>query len=173
MLARFLVLFLFGALSFGAAAQETLLGSLNTELQFTNRLERLLVVKLAENKISERLKAIFDDPVTKREGPLWGLKVASYSYGMLTLLIEEQYPEVAHVYRERAEMFSDVIRGKLPLEAIVALERANETKKMAVFEKEFMNLKTTSARGKSLFELGARLGDKISAHAKILSSRDK
>lgn len=166
--------FLF-SIAIPAFAQESLLDHLNRELAPLTGLEKLFVIKLAENKITEQLQAIATDPAIKTEGPVWMMKVASFSYGTLSLLLEKQFPDVSFVYRERTEMYADVVRGKISIAELRRLEPDNEVLKRRALERELATLRKIEAdpnarRLQVLTELGPRLGLIIAAHAIIRST---
>jgi hypothetical protein len=171
MFARLLVLLCLFVPNWPASAQVSLLDQLNQELAPLSRLERLYVLKLAENKITEQLRAIATDPVTKTDGPIWLMKVASFSYGTLTLLLEHPFPDISAVYRDRTELYSDVVRGKLQASEVEARERENETVKQRVLDQQLSALQKverppTESRTKTLIDLGNRLGLMIATMAK-------
>jgi hypothetical protein len=168
------VLFLFmGSIAF---SQETMLGSLERELSALSNIEKLFVVKVSENEITDQLRVIVTDPAIKTDGPGWAMKIGSFCYGTLTLISEKSFPGVASAYRERTELYADVVRGKIKITDIAPLERQIEIRKVDAFDRELKLLQTREAslpdaRIKSLSELGTRLGQKISAHAKMAYSK--
>jgi hypothetical protein len=177
MFARLLVLLCLFVPNWPASAQVSLLDQLNQELAPLSRLERLYVLKLAENKITEQLRAIATDPVTKTDGPIWLMKVASFSYGTLTLLLEHPFPDISAVYRDRTELYSDVVRGKLQASEVEARERENETVKQRVLDQQLSALQKverppTESRTKTLIDLGNRLGLMIATYGKIGATKN-
>jgi hypothetical protein len=167
---RLLVVLLSCLLILPAHAQGSFLNHLHSELAPLDRLEKLFVIKLAENKITEQMRDIATDAKSRKDGTVWGMKVASFCYGTLTLLLESHFPAVAEVYRARTELYSDVVRGTRTLSDVEPLERENETQKTTLLDREFKSLqashpKPSLARTKYLKELGPQLGQTISYYA--------
>lgn len=103
------------------------------------------------------------------------MKVASFSYGTLFLLLDKEFPRVSPVYRERSEMYANVVRGKLSIAEVGRLESDNEALKKRALEQEWALLQmfegdVDARRFEVLGELGPRLGLMIAAHAKIRST---
>ena len=171
-----IVLWLMSLLS-PAAAQDSLLDRLNKELAPLSRLETLYVLKFAENKITDQLKAIATsplakDPQRKSEQLDFFLRTGAFSYGTLTLLLEKRSSNVAATYRARAEIFSDVIRGKLTLGQMEAREQENEAVKQRALDGQLAALEKgepalDAKKAKSALEMGDRLGTMIAAHGKV------
>ncbi len=156
-------------------AQVKLLDHLQSEIASLDSGERLLVLKLAENKITEQIGSIIQDAhFNTPKGRLWAMKVVAYCYGTLTLVWEPHFPALAEIYRARTELYSDVVRGKLSLAALAPLEQENETKKTALADRAIKALpdkpNVSAARMKYLNELGPKLGLTIASHAKINAS---
>jgi hypothetical protein len=164
------------AVSFaGSVAAGPFEDRLNQELVGLSRLEKLYALKIAENKLNEQLTAIATAPETERDGPLWLMMVASFSYSRLTLLLEPLFPEVSAVYRDRTELYADMVRGKLRGSEAETREHENETKKQRVLDQQMSALKKieplpTESRLKTLKDLGNRLGLTIAVQGKISSS---
>jgi hypothetical protein len=81
---RLLVVLLSWLLIVPVHAEGTFLKHVESELAPLDRLEKLYVIKLAENKITEQMHSIVQDPAFRTpKGGLWGMKVASFCYGAL------------------------------------------------------------------------------------------
>jgi hypothetical protein len=173
---RVLVVLLSCLLIVQAHAQVKLLDHLQSEIVPLDRMEKLFVLKEAENKITDQVRDIFQDPHSRTpQGRLWAMKILAYCYGTLALVWEPHFPALADIYRERTELYSDVVRGKLTLAAVAPLEQANEEKKAALAAREIKALPNkpnpSPTRMKYLTELGPKLGLTIAAHAKSNASK--
>jgi hypothetical protein len=173
---RFLVIALLSwLLILPAYAQVKLLDHLQSEIAPLDRMEKLLVLAQAENKITEQLLAIIQDPHSRTpQGRLWAMKVAAYCYGTLTLAWESHFPALADIYRARAQLYSDVVRGKLTVAAMRPLEQENEAKKVALADREIKSLpdkRSSPDRMKYLNKLGPKLGLIIASHSKSNASK--
>ncbi len=163
-----------------AHAQNSLLDQLNKELAPLSRLETLLVLKFAENKVSDQLQAIATDPAPKNPDEkskhlLFFFKTAASSYGSLALLTEKRFPDVATTYRARTDLYSDFVRGKLKWPEFEAKEKANETAKQQALEQQLTSLQKTEpaitgSKSQSLPTLGDRIGSMIVNHGMSAAS---
>jgi len=152
-----------------------LIDRIKQELQPLSRLERVVVVKMAENQIGAQGRMMLADPVNRKDAFVWAVKVLSFCYAGLALVTEDDLPEVSKQYRARSEIYSDYVRGKIDGPELQKRERTNEDAKAKVLEPYFAQaLAAALERSHSfglLAEQGRRLGDNLASHGKVASTR--
>src|SRR5262245_17312206 len=105
-----------------ATGQKLFLDEIDGHLQPLSPLEKLYVLKLAENRITKWFTDASKDPENQKN-PVWVFKVISLSYAALGHTYGRHFPELLDVYRERSELFADIVRGKLRLRELEPLEK--------------------------------------------------
>lgn len=175
MLFRILV-FVFAIVSFSSAgAQDAVVGTIMPRLDALTRAETLRAIRHAESSI------LYDMHAHIRRGRTTDLESlekqlpgffdrAAFCYRALTLLAEKRgFPNIASVYRIRADIFSDRTQGKINSSEFAKREAESErtivralTLEMASLEKDAPPNPSTRA---SLARLGNALGQSIIASA--------
>ena len=167
------------ALVASAAAQgqggPLLIDRIKRELQSLSSLERVFVVKMAENQIGAQGRMMFADPVNRNDAFVWAVKVLSFCYAGLAVVTEGDLPEVSKQYRARSEVYSDYVRGKIDGKELQKRERANEDAKAKVLEPYFTQALAAGLEQSPSFgllaEQGRRLGDVLASHGKLAYTR--
>jgi hypothetical protein len=158
-----------------AAGQELLLDRIDGQLQPLPPLEKLYVLKFAENRITKWVGDAAKDPENQKN-PVWVLKVISFSYAALGHIYARHFSELTDVFRERSELYADFVRGKLRLKELEPLEKENEKRKADELSRAFSKLSTkerepTEARAQFLLKAGDELGLMIATHGAISTTK--
>jgi uncharacterized protein len=175
MLFRILV-FIFAAVSFSpAGAQDAIVATIMPRLDALSRAETLRTIRHAESSILYDMHALIrrvqvtDLENLEKQVPGF-FNRAAFCYRALTLLAEKKgFPNIASLYRARADIFSDRTQGKINPSEYAKREAESErtivralTLKMASLEKDAPPNQSTK---ESLTKLGGSLGQSIVASA--------
>jgi hypothetical protein len=137
--------------------------------------ERLYVVRVAENNMTADIGKLFEEPANKADGYLWVLKVMAMDYALLGSVAEIDHPAVAEAYQERAEIYARYVRGELSESKLKVQEKANEARKNAIYqhlldEYDLGNQTLSKQRVTRLDAAAKELSDLVIGNAKAKST---
>lgn len=173
---RLLAVALFALLFCGAALSAEFLQKGAEDLKTAPEIERLFVIKTAENLLHENARKMFNDPENETDGFLWARKVlAVTSLGLNSFANELSAPELAKFYKEKADLFSKNIRGELPMDDFGKAETELEARKQVYLESILSSVKPTrNADFERLKAIAKAAADKIHGYSVIaVTDRDR
>lgn len=105
------------------------------DLKAAPEIERLFVIKTAENLLSEKDKLMFDDPENAKDGYVWTRTVIRNHYACLdTLANELTAPELADFYFEKSRLVTKNIRGEISASQFQPMELELEGRKQSYLD---------------------------------------
>lgn len=139
-------------------------------------LERLYVVRVAENHMMADVRKLLADAANKADGYVWAIKVMALEFALLAMMAKVDHPEVAAAYDERAELYAKYVRGEIDGPQLQTQERVNEQRKNAVYRRLLDGYSTREAtpsrqRLAQLEAVAKELGDMVIGNAKAKSVR--
>lgn len=150
-------------------AQDEIIAKVIPQLRDLSRSETLRGIKGAEKEVAKDLDPTIADAkfLTDNEKDIAAyFKRAAFCYRALTLLLEKNdFPNIAAIYRARAELYDDILKGKISTEQLETREKETEAAKLRTVTAELAALdkKAPPKEGtlKSLERLGYALGQII------------
>lgn len=136
-LVSLLVVVLMAASSLGASAGPSL-DQHAAQIYALPHLERLFVLKTAENKLTERFKRIVSDPANKSDGHLWARKVFAASYlRMANFASSANELHLSDFYKQRSRLWEKHIRDEISTQEMESKERTIDRSQREYLEREF------------------------------------
>ena len=133
-----------GLLLLICSAQAQFLPDDAQNLKTAPEVERLFVVKTAENLLTEKAQRMLNDPENAKDGFMWARKVMARHYaGLETLAGELSTGELARFYAEKAGLFVKSVRGEISDSQFEQMEIELERRKSAYFETIIATAKPT------------------------------
>ncbi|MFC3725923.1 hypothetical protein [Neoaquamicrobium sediminum] len=116
-------------------------------LQRLPDIERLYVLKSAENAINAKFKLMFEDPINAEDSYLWAKKVIAGCYVMLwRLATESGSAALAESYRHVADVWSMNIRGELSTDDAAKEHDQLHRARRVLFESELAKVRNAPTR---------------------------
>jgi hypothetical protein len=154
-----------------AHAQQAIVAAIKPHFAELGRAEILRGIRGAEDEVTRDLEPTIADArfLTGNEKDMAAYyKRAAFCYRALTLLIEKtDFPNIAAIYRARAELYDDILQGKISTAQFETREKENETAKLRTVTAELTALDKEASphegTQQSLEQLGYAIGQVILA----------
>lgn len=141
------------------------------DLKFAPEIERLFVIKTAENALTEKERTMLNDPENSKDGYLWARKVIGLHYaGLYHLADELTAPKLGAFYKEKADLFSRNVRGEVSSNQLEPLETALEGRKQSYLSDALTNAKPSQRPDFDMLRSVAKTAaDKIHGYSVLLA----
>lgn len=139
------------------------------QVKVYSEVERIFILKTAENALTAKEKLMFDDAENANDGFLWTRKVIVGHYAMLRDFANRAGAEgLAPYYGEKSDALAGNIRGRISFAEFSEQEKQIEVRKQQYLEGVLATVpKGMKVDFKVLNELGSRLADQIHAFSML------